>query len=105
MVAALSLPFICELSNAWCAHLGKSTLADRLLELTGTIPSAKNGERNKQVLDTLKVERERGITVRAMSASYARLQAIAETLLIWLARMIYLPAGEDKPYLLNLLDT
>jgi translation elongation factor EF-4 len=49
---------------------GKSTLADRLLELTGTIPAAKNGERNKQVLDTLKVERERGITVRAMSASY-----------------------------------
>lgn len=48
---------------------GKSTLADRLLEITNTVPKAKKGERNQQLLDTLKVERERGITVRAMSVS------------------------------------
>jgi GTP-binding protein LepA len=38
-------------------------LADRLLELTGAI--AVRGAGNKQVLDKLKVEKERGITVKA----------------------------------------
>ena len=66
------------------AHVdhGKSTLSDRLLELTGTI--APGGQ--KQVLDKLDVERERGITVKAQTCS-----------------MIYSHKGED--YLLHLVDT
>lgn len=66
------------------AHVdhGKSTLSDRLLELTGTIePGGK-----KQVLDKLDVERERGITVKAQTCS-----------------MIYKYNGLD--YLLHLVDT
>lgn len=66
------------------AHVdhGKSTLSDRLLELTGTIEPGSN----KQVLDKLDVERERGITVKAQTCS-----------------MIYNHNGED--YLLHLVDT
>ncbi|KAG8453632.1 hypothetical protein GDO86_000316 [Hymenochirus boettgeri] len=67
------------------AHVdhGKSTLADRLLEITGCIPKADS---NKQVLDKLQVERERGITVKAQTAS-----------------LFY--SFEGKKYLLNLIDT
>ncbi|KAM0746804.1 GTP-binding protein lepa [Meredithblackwellia eburnea MCA 4105] len=74
-----------------CAHIdhGKSTLADRLLELTGTIPpmqiSSDRNEKdvkNEQVLDTLKVERERGITVRAQSASMVYKDDLGESFLI-----------------------
>ncbi|CAH0719452.1 unnamed protein product, partial [Brenthis ino] len=67
------------------AHVdhGKSTLADRLLELTGAI---KPGSENSQVLDQLPVERERGITVKAVTAS-----------------LNYTFNNED--YLLNLIDT
>jgi elongation factor 4 len=66
------------------AHVdhGKSTLSDRLLELTGTIQPGTN----KQVLDKLDVERERGITVKAQTCT-----------------MIYNYKGED--YLLHLVDT
>ncbi|KAF4550530.1 Translation factor GUF1 [Elsinoe fawcettii] len=66
------------------AHVdhGKSTLSDRLLELTGTI---KKGQ-NKQILDKLDVERERGITVKAQTCS-----------------MVWNHKGED--YLLHLVDT
>ncbi|KAH8554375.1 translation factor GUF1-like protein, mitochondrial [Umbelopsis sp. PMI_123] len=67
------------------AHIdhGKSTLADRLLELTKTI---RDQGSNKQVLDKLKVERERGITVKAQTVS-----------------MFY--THEGQKYLLNLIDT
>lgn len=66
------------------AHVdhGKSTLSDRLLELTGTIEPGGA----KQILDKLDVERERGITVKAQTCS-----------------MIYNYKGED--YLLHLVDT
>jgi translation factor GUF1, mitochondrial len=66
------------------AHVdhGKSTLSDRLLELTGTIPPGGK----QQILDKLDVERERGITVKAQTCS-----------------MLYMHNGED--YLLHLVDT
>src|SRR3989344_3688183 len=77
------------------AHIdhGKSTLADRMLQITGTIPERKMRE---QVLDSMELERERGITIKMTPVRMSYTQFVSE---------LTAEGLHATCYTLNLIDT